>query len=199
MRWRHVPLFVVVAIYVATSEQLRAARMPKIEIVSRAKLAKLTGNSKADAAYLVGSSGAGFRVIATKQGAKHLREQLTHEGGKASGVLLPEFRAQFFALAKSGRLKVTGHETVDGRDAIRLESLGGKTVYVVDASTYDPIEWTTTGTDGGVTLRFPVYEELPADPESLQLLDLEAQHPEAQVVRDPQAYIAAEARLYPHG
>jgi hypothetical protein len=69
----------------------------------------------------------------------------------------------------------------------------------VDASRYDPIEWTTTGNGGGVTLRFPVYEQLPADTESLKLLDLEDQHPGAQVVRGADAYIKAEARLYPHG
>jgi hypothetical protein len=90
-------------------------------------------------------------------------------------------------------------ERQDVRDAIRLESLDGKKVYVVDASTYDPIEWTTTGNGGGVTLRFPVYEELPVDAESLKLLDLEDQHPDAQVVRGADAYIAVEARLYPHG
>lgn len=33
-------------IYVATSEQLRAARTPKIEIVSKARLEKLTGSSR---------------------------------------------------------------------------------------------------------------------------------------------------------
>lgn len=66
-------------------------------------------------------------------------------------------------------------------------------------STFDPIEWTTTPNDGGVTLRFPVYEQLAVDADSLQLLDLEAQHPCAQVVRGADAYIAAESRLYPHG
>ena len=70
---------------------------------------------------------------------------------------------------------------------------------MVDAATYDPIEWTTTGDGGGVTLRFPVYEQLPVDAESLKLLDLQDQHPDAQVVRGADAYIAAEARLYPHG
>jgi hypothetical protein len=55
------------------------------------------------------------------------------------------------------------------------------------------------GDGGGVTLRFPVYEQLPVDAESLKLLDLQDQHPDAQVVRGADAYIAAEARLYPHG
>jgi hypothetical protein len=94
---------------------------------------------------------------------------------------------------------VTGHVDVGGRAATRIESLDGKRVYVVDAATYDPIEWTSTGNGGAVTLRYPVYEELPVDSESTKLLDLEAQHPEAQVVRDVHAYMAAEARLFPHG
>jgi hypothetical protein len=33
----------------------------------------------------------------------------------------------------------------------------------------------------------------------MSLLSLQDQHPSAQVVRDPKAYIAAESRLYPHG
>jgi hypothetical protein len=33
----------------------------------------------------------------------------------------------------------------------------------------------------------------------MELLDLEAQHPGARVERDPAAYQAAEARLFPHG
>jgi hypothetical protein len=119
---------------------------------------------------------------------------------ESTGVLPAEFRSDILALLRSGRVRVTGHVTVDGRDAIRLESLDGKKVYLVDAATYDPIEWTTTGGDGGgVTLRFPVYEQLPVDAESLKLLDLQDQHPDAQVVRGADAYIAAEARLYPHG
>ncbi len=92
-----------------------------------------------------------------------------------------------------------GRVTVDGRDAIRLESLDGKKVYIVDAATYGPIEWTTTGNGGGVTLRFGAYEGLPVDAESMQLLSLQDQHPNAQVVRGASAYIAAESRLYPHG
>jgi hypothetical protein len=186
-------------IYIATGAQLRAARMPQIEIVSASRLEKLTGSTRAGVAYLVGKGGASYKVIATAEGAKRLRQQLAHERARDSGTLLPEFRAQFFALLESGRVEVVGHATVDGRDAIRLESRDGKKVYVVDAHTYDPIEWTSTGDGGSVTLRFPVYEQLPVDDESMQLLDLQAQHPGAKVVRDAGAYIAAEARLYPHG
>jgi hypothetical protein len=187
-------------IYIATSEQLRAARMPPIEIVSKSKLEKLTGSSHVSAAYLMRDGGGTVKVIATKQGAKHLAQQMARERAhESSGVLPDEFRQEILDLLQSGRVRVTGHVTVGGRDGIRLESLDGKKVYVVDASTYDPIEWTTTGDGGSVTLRFPVYEQLPVDDASLQLLDLQAQHPDAQVVHGADAYIAAEARLYPHG
>jgi outer membrane lipoprotein-sorting protein len=187
-------------IYIATSEQLRAARMPKIEIVSKHKLEKLTGSSHVRAAYLMRNGAAAVKVIATAEGAKRLRQQMARQRAReSSGPAVDEFRAGILALLDSGRVRVVGHVTVDGRDAIRLESLDGRKTYVVDASTYDPIEWTTTGDGGSVTLRFPVYEQLPADTESLKLLDLLDQHPDAQVVRGADAYIKAESRLYPHG
>jgi len=187
-------------IYIATSPELRAARMPKIEIVSKQKLEKLTGSSRAGVAYLMGGGAGARKIIATEQGAKRLRQQIARETARESAAVLPdEFRDEILGLLDSGRVRVVGHVTVDGRDAIRLESLDGKKVYVVDAASYDPIEWTTTGNGGGVILRFPVYEQLPADAESLKLLDLEDQHPGAQVVRGAKAYIAAESRLYPHG
>lgn len=189
-------------IYIATSQELSAARIPSITIVSRARLMKLTHSSRVGVAYFVGKGGqARWKVIATRQGARRFRQQLAQQRQRESsgGVLPEEFRSQILALLDSGRVRVVGHVTVDGRDAIRLESLDGKKVYIVDASTYAPIEWTTTGTEGGVTLRFGVYEELPVNSDSTALLDLRAQHPGARVVRDVPAYMAAEARLYPHG
>jgi hypothetical protein len=189
-------------IYIATSQQLFAARMPDITIVSKSRLMKLTHSSRVGVAYLVAKKGTTRpRVIATREGARRFRQQLARERERESsgGVLPEEFRGEILALLDSGRVRVTGHVTVDGRDAIRLESLDGRKVYIVDASTYAPIEWTTTGPTGGVTLRFGVYEELPVDGRSRALLDLEAQHPDAHVVRDVKAYMAAEARLYPHG
>jgi outer membrane lipoprotein-sorting protein len=188
-------------IYVATDQQLFAARMPEITIVSKSKLMKLTHSSRAGVAYLVGKGGTPRpTVIATRQGAERLRQQLARQRQQESSSALPEeFRANNLALLDSGRVRVAGHVTVDGRDAIRLESLDGKKIYIVDASTYAPVEWTTSGNGGSVTLRFDVYEELPVDGDSMALLDLEAQHPDARVVRDVQAYMAAESRLYPHG
>lgn len=187
-------------IYIATSAELRALRMPKIEIVSKSELEKRTGSSNVSAAYLVAKNGTTPKVIATEQGARRLRAQLAkQQRQESSGVLPEEFRAQILALLNSGRVRVVGHVTVDGRDAIKLESLDGKETYIVDASTYDPIEWTTTGTDGGVTLRFGTYEELPVNDDSLKLLDLQAQHPAASVIHGAAAYSEAESRLYPHG
>jgi outer membrane lipoprotein-sorting protein len=186
-------------IYIATSAQLRAARMPKIEIVSQSKLEQLTGSSKVSAAYLVAKGGSGYKVLATEVGARRLRRELTHPQGQTSGVLPEEFRSQILALLESGKVHVVGHVEVDGRDAIKLESLDGKKIYIVDASTYDPIEWATTGIRGGVTLHFSVYEELPVDSDSMKLLSLQDQYPNAQVVRGAKPYIAAESRLYPHG
>lgn len=188
-------------IYIATTEQLRAARMPRIEVVSKSKLQKLTGDSRVRAAYVMGDGAGAVKVIATEEGARRLRQQLAREDArKSAGAVLPaEFRSEVLALLESGRVQVIGRVTVDGREAIKLESLDGKKTYIVDAATYDPIEWTTTGDGGGVTLRFPVYEELPVDAQSLKLLDLQDQHPAAKVVRGADAYMAAEARLYPHG
>jgi hypothetical protein len=152
------------------------------------------------AAYFIAKGTAAVKVIATEQGAKRLRQQIARERAQeSSGVLPAEFRSEILALLRSGRIRVVGPVAVDGRDAIKLESLDGKKTYIVDASTYDPIEWTTTGTDGGVTLRFGTYEELPVNDDSLKLLDLQAQHPAASVIHGAAAYSAAESRLYPHG
>lgn len=190
-------------IYIATDQQLFAARMPRITIVSRSKLTKLTHSSRVNAAFYIrnGAKNRQPTVIATREGAEHLRQQLARERQRESsgGVVPEEFRSEILALLNSGRVTVTGHVTVEGRDAIRLESLDGKKIYVVDASTYAPIEWTTTGNGGSVTLHFGVYEELPVESDSMALLDLETQHPGAKVVRDVHAYMAAESRLYPHG
>ena len=188
-------------IYIATSEELRTARMPNLEIVSRSRLEKLTGSSKANVVFVVHKGGGSYKILATEAGVRKLVRERARENAQASstGVLPEEFRSEILAVLRLGKVQVVGHVNVDGRAAIKLESPDGKQTYVVDASTYDPIEWTTTGNGGGVTYRFSVYEELPVDGDSMQLLSLQDQHPTARVVRGAQAYIAAENRLYPHG
>lgn len=185
-------------IYVTTSQQLRGARIPTMEIVSEKQLQKLVHNPKVTAAYRIVPGTKRPVIVTTKAGAKRVQEQLARETVNTSGA--PEdFRSDILALLRAGKLQVVGHVTVDGRDAIKLASPDGKQVYIVDAETYDPIEWTTRGTTGGVTMRFPVYEKLPVDDQSMKLLSLQAQHPGAQVVHDVHAYMSAESRLYPHG
>jgi hypothetical protein len=185
-------------IYITTGQELRAARTPTIEIVSKSRLQKLVHNPKVATAYRLVPGTNRPVVVTTKEGAKRFREQIAREAANTDGV--PEdFRSDILALLQSGKVQVVGHVTIGGRDAIKLESSDGKQVYIVDATTYDPIEWTSTGTDGGVTLRFPVYEKLAVDDQSTELLSLQAQHPGAKVVRDVHAYMSAESRLYPHG
>ena len=189
-------------IYVATSAELRAANMPEIKIVSQSKLAKLTGDADATVAYLMRNGSGRPTVVATREGADRLRKAMARQRQRqqqATGQAPEEFRSDILELLDSGEAEITGHVEVGGRDAIRIESVDGKQVYLVDAATYDPIEWSTTGNGGGVTLRFPVYEELPVSSESMDLLSLEVQHPSAQVVRGATGYTAAEKRLYPHG
>jgi len=107
------------------------------------------------------------------------------------------FRTKILLLLQSGKAKEAGHVDVDGRDALKLD-LGDGSTYLVDAQTYDPIEYTIRRI-GTVTLSFHTYEKLPSTPENRALLSLRAQHPDARVDDDPAHYDAAQARLFPHG
>jgi hypothetical protein len=118
----------------------------------------------------------------------------TSDVGPADG-----FRRVALALLHSGHARVQERTRIAGRDAVVIRSADGHATYVVDAKTYDPIEWRTHGTDGGAVLRFRAYETLPSNAANDRLLSIAAQHPGARVVRDPDAYTAAEKRLLPHG
>jgi DNA-directed RNA polymerase specialized sigma24 family protein len=172
---------------IARNVARESARRNEVETRARRRLGLPTDLASEDGYAAVeerlspGTGGKHPRVVTTEQGAKRLREQLAQGGQEpADGQVGDPFGAEILALLKSGRARETRVE-VAGRDAIRIESPNGRQVYLVDATTYDPIEWMSTGNGGGVTLRFPVYEELPVDTESMELLDLEAQHPGARV------------------
>jgi hypothetical protein len=109
-----------------------------------------------------------------------------------------DFRSQILALLRSGEAHVVGHRTVDGQDTIEIASADGHTTYYVDPGSYRPVELDTRGTDGGTSLRFRTFETLDAGADA-SLLSLTAQHPDAQIDRDPAHYNAADARLHPHG
>lgn len=91
------------------------------------------------------------------------------------------------ALLKKGAAHEDGHVTVDGRDAIRI--VADALTIVVDAETYQPIEWQFDGPAAGgrydtSTTRIETYEWLPDTPANRALVSVAAQHPGAVVVTD---------------
>jgi hypothetical protein len=104
------------------------------------------------------------------------------------------FRGEVLAALHKGSARVVGR----GRGTLKIAAGAGRT-YVVDDQTYNPIEFRTRGTGGGTVLRFVVYERLPVNAETQKLLSIAAQHRDARVVRDAEAYRAAVARLFPNG
>jgi hypothetical protein len=108
------------------------------------------------------------------------------------------FRDEIVSLLRSGDAREDGRETVDGREAVRLVGADGHTTYLVDAATYAPIRLVTVNGGATTTLSFRVYELLDAGGNEA-LVSLQAQHPDARVDASPDAYRAAQARLFPHG
>lgn len=112
------------------------------------------------------------------------------------------FRSEILALLHSGKVREDGRPTVDGRDLIRFIANDGHATYLVDATTYDPVEWKTTGDGGSTTLRFITYEQLSVpdgSSDTSALLSLTAQHPSAHVDRDPAHFAEVTGRLFPNG
>ena len=107
------------------------------------------------------------------------------------------FRENILLLLDSGKAREDGRTTVDGREAIRIVAPEGGMILLVDADSYEPIEWRVS--ENGMTTEafFPTYERLPADAASADLLSLTAQHPDASIDRDPAHY--ESARLAPKG
>jgi hypothetical protein len=114
-------------------------------------------------------------------------------------ALNDSFREQILAELRSGRSRVTGAVRRGGREALRITTQSPGQVYIIDAQDYTPIELRTRGTGGGTVLRFVTYERLPVNDETRALLSIAAQHGNAPVVRDADAYRAAIARLFPNG
>ena len=108
------------------------------------------------------------------------------------------FRTKIAALLSSGAVHEDGHVTVNGRDEIRIVAASGDMSLLIDASTYEPIEWREWGvaSDGGTSVtRFTTFERLAATDANAALLSLPAQHPGATVDRDPGDYSRAVQRL----
>jgi hypothetical protein len=99
-------------------------------------------------------------------------------------------RDEMLNLLRSGEAREDGRVTIRGREAIRIVSPGQRLTLLVDARTYEPIEWSspvtgigTTPDTGVQTTRFETYDRLPATESNLALLDLRAQHPGARITR----------------
>jgi hypothetical protein len=104
---------------------------------------------------------------------------------------LPDPSDDIRALLARPDVVVEGRERRDGRDVIRLTWNSGRSVYLVDARTYAPIELREKNRRATLTSRFLVYEHVPYTARSRALLSLRAQHPTARVVRDRAAYLDA--------
>jgi hypothetical protein len=85
-------------------------------------------------------------------------------------------------LLASGKAREDGRVTVERREAIRIAFSVSRTTLLVDADTYEPIEWDSIYNEGvRLTSRFQTYELLPATEANLALLSLSAQHPGATI------------------
>jgi hypothetical protein len=87
-------------------------------------------------------------------------------------------------LLASGKAREAGPASVGGRSGIRIVADEGHSL-VVDAQTYEPIQWTITSDDGiKSTTVIERYETLPASQENLAAVSVSAQHPDAPVDRN---------------
>ena len=191
----------------AKADHLTAAQVTTVE----RQLARLKSDSKAKTGpvraflYVTGTR-VGVKVMIGNTGGTD-RSAGASSGSAASGSAANDtsagasdemFRQDALAALKSPATKAIGHVTVDGRDAIKIV-VSSSTTYLVDAQTYDPIEWITKGTTGGVVLRFDAYEQLQPTADNLALLSLTVQHPGATVDTNASDYDAATGRLFPKG
>jgi outer membrane lipoprotein-sorting protein len=117
------------------------------------------------------------------------------------------FKAEALQLLASKDAKVEKDVDYEGRPAIRITGTtqpkrgapaAGTVTYIVDANSYDPLEWQSNGTTGGVTMKI-TYETLPATADTLPLIDLLKQHPGAKVIEDAAEYQKATERLFAKG
>jgi hypothetical protein len=159
------------------------------------------------------SDGEASREFAVADGRDQIYEPRTHTiSTLPSGVLLPagsarpplpnsrrlladpaeaqpeRLRAEILRLLQSGEARDEGRVEIDGRQAIKIAAPSMRMELLVDAQTYEPIEWSvpvtgigTSPDEGLLTTRFETYERLPANDANLTLLDLRAQHPGATV------------------
>ena len=101
----------------------------------------------------------------------------------ARRALSPQERVKRL-LAGGSKRTVTSRSTA----ARRLVTTSGDVTYLVDPDTYIPIELRATRDGGEIDLRFRVYETLSPSVRGGGLFSLRAQHPDAAVKVDAEAY-----------
>jgi hypothetical protein len=124
----------------------------------------------------------------------------TGASGKNKGTVVAaddSYRAKILGLLESGKVHEDGRVTVDGRAAIRLVSDDGNVTLLVDADSYEPIEWRVHENGQTAVTSFPTYERLPATEANAALLSLTARHADATIDDNPARYQAALERLNP--
>ena len=124
----------------------------------------------------------------------------TGASGKDKGTVVAaddSYRAKILGLLESGKVHEDGRVTVDGRAAIRLVSDDGNVTLLVDADSYEPIEWRVHENGQTAVTSFPTYERLPATEANAALLSLTARHADATIDDNPARYQAALERHNP--
>jgi hypothetical protein len=124
----------------------------------------------------------------------------TRASGNEKGTIVAagdSYGAKILGLLESGKVREARRETVDGRHAIRLVSDDRTVTMLVDADTYEPIEWRVSQDGQDAVTWFPTYEHLPATDANAALLSLTGRHPEATHDDNSAHYQAALERLNP--
>jgi hypothetical protein len=137
-----------------------------------------SGNARRETAMVAGSPQAYVALTNTVYtvvpGTKLPPPRPSSEGGQG---LVDRLRV----LLASGGAREDGRVTVAGRDAVRIV-LSPNGTLVVDAETYEPIEWSAVSDEGITeTNRVETYERLPATEAALAGLDLRTRYPDAAV------------------
>jgi hypothetical protein len=138
----------------------------------------------------------------TSSSDDHASDKHGDSSSERDAAQAPEekFRDSVLEMLRSGEARVEGHVVADGRDAIRIVSVAQQATYLVDAETYNPIEWRSSEVGGSTTiLRFQAYEQLPGTDANRALVNLRAQHPTAGVSHDADAAAAALGLLEGRG
>jgi hypothetical protein len=173
---------------VATPRQLRTCAYPFFAPGPRTDLYRVTSLTRLSDArpfrYRVESR------IVTRREALRINDTLAVRGPSTE-----YHRDRILELLQQENVTVSGRVRTAGRDAIRLVWNSGRSVYLVDADTYEPIRLREENQRGTRTTRFLTYETLPLNQKTRALLSLPEQHPTARVTKDRREYNAAALRL----